>query len=253
MKRYTVSQQVDPGVYFCLRRLAFLTVDERGPLGGSAGDVYRRVPAIAMLLVGPLLGLAFVIFLPLVGIVMVARLGVERLREHFARTRSRRRARMAGVPIHLTLRTRIHAPLDKAYAIARDPEHWSDWYVALDQPAAGSASQGSFDTVGMRFPLCGDVVDERVGATRARWHSEVSGPAETVELAPEGRALVLTGVQDWTYEAVGDETEVTVELDCVVPDRGPFADAPPETIQGLEAAGLEHSLENLKRYCERLH
>ena len=49
MKRYTVNQHVAPGIYFCVRRLAFRSMDEAGPLAGPEGDTYVRVPAIAML------------------------------------------------------------------------------------------------------------------------------------------------------------------------------------------------------------
>jgi hypothetical protein len=47
-------------------------VDGEEVLPGTEQEAYLRVPAVAMLVVGPLLGLAFVIFLPLIGFVMVA-------------------------------------------------------------------------------------------------------------------------------------------------------------------------------------
>ncbi len=84
MKSYKTNQHVDSGVYFCIRRLAFRSMEEAGPLKGRAGDIYRRVPALVMLVVGPVLGLIFLVFLPFIGIVMTARVAIEKLRERLA-------------------------------------------------------------------------------------------------------------------------------------------------------------------------
>lgn len=74
MRTYTANQNVDPGLYFNLKRFKIESVDRLGPLPGTETDVYRRVPMVAMLALAPLLGLAFVIFLPFLGFAMVARL-----------------------------------------------------------------------------------------------------------------------------------------------------------------------------------
>lgn len=71
MKRYRGGATVEPGLYFNLRQLSFRSVDEAGALPGGGGDVYRRVPVLLLLLVGPVLGLAYIVFLPFVGFVMV--------------------------------------------------------------------------------------------------------------------------------------------------------------------------------------
>ena len=73
MTRYYGNENVEPGIYFSLEHLSFVSMDESGQLPGSAETVYRRVPAIALLVVGPLVGLAYVIFLPLIGFVMLGR------------------------------------------------------------------------------------------------------------------------------------------------------------------------------------
>jgi hypothetical protein len=70
MKRYSGSETVEPGLYFNLRQLSFKSVETTGKLPGTAKDVYRRVPVLAMLLVGPVMGLAFVVFLPFIGFAM---------------------------------------------------------------------------------------------------------------------------------------------------------------------------------------
>jgi hypothetical protein len=74
MKRYRGAEMVEPGLFLNVRQLSFTSMQERGPLPGGGGDVYRQVPTPVLLLVGPLLGLAFVVFLPFIGFAVVARL-----------------------------------------------------------------------------------------------------------------------------------------------------------------------------------
>jgi hypothetical protein len=71
MRTYRGTETVEPGLYFNLRQLSFKSVDEEGPLPGEPQDVYRRVPMLALLLVGPIMGLAFVVFLPFLAFAMV--------------------------------------------------------------------------------------------------------------------------------------------------------------------------------------
>ena len=72
MRRYRGTEKVEPGLYFNLRQLAFKSIDDEGPLPGRPDEVYRRVPMLALLVVGPFLGLLYVIFLPFIGFAMVA-------------------------------------------------------------------------------------------------------------------------------------------------------------------------------------
>lgn len=72
MTIYKGTQEVEPGLYLNLKPFAIKSVDTRGPLPGTENDEYRRVPMLAMLAMAPLLGLAFVIFLPFIGFAMVA-------------------------------------------------------------------------------------------------------------------------------------------------------------------------------------
>jgi hypothetical protein len=71
MKHYQGNQKVEPGLYFNLRQLSFKSIEEKGPLPGAEEDVYRRVPVAALLVAGPVLGLAFVVFLPFVGFALL--------------------------------------------------------------------------------------------------------------------------------------------------------------------------------------
>lgn len=79
MTRYHGKENVRPGIYFNLRQLAFCSLEDEGTLPGTSEDVYRSVPAVALLIVGPLVGLAYVIFLPLIGFVMLARIVAGKL------------------------------------------------------------------------------------------------------------------------------------------------------------------------------
>lgn len=100
MTTYTTNQVVDPGLYFSLKPLALKSVERKGLLPGNESDTYRRVPMLLMLAISPLLGLAFVIFLPFIGFAMVFKLLGEKAVEVGARaaTEAVRVLRPAWVP-----------------------------------------------------------------------------------------------------------------------------------------------------------
>ena len=72
MKRYRGREKVEAGVYVNAKQLSFKSLEEPGRLPGTEQDEYWQVPPVALLLAGPILGLVYVIFLPFVGLVMVA-------------------------------------------------------------------------------------------------------------------------------------------------------------------------------------
>lgn len=72
MKTYRANQLVDPGIYLNLRELTFKSLDEEARLPGTQEAVWRRVPALAMLVAAPLISIVYFIFLPLVGFLMLA-------------------------------------------------------------------------------------------------------------------------------------------------------------------------------------
>lgn len=74
MKTYTGTQTVETGLYLNTKNFAVTMMDKPGTLAGTAVDTYRRVPMLLMLAVAPLLGLAYVMFLPLIGFVAMAHL-----------------------------------------------------------------------------------------------------------------------------------------------------------------------------------
>ena len=79
MTTYTGTQDVDPGLYVKTGSLRLTSVERRGALPGGANEHYRRVPMLVMLLLAPLLGLAFVIFLPFIGFAVMLRLLGEKM------------------------------------------------------------------------------------------------------------------------------------------------------------------------------
>jgi len=100
MATYTGTTHVTPGMYLNLRRRTITHIETEGPLPGGERDRYYRVPMILMLAAAPLLGLAFVIFLPFIGFAMVAKLVGDLLLDAFARviTAAMRVVRPGWVP-----------------------------------------------------------------------------------------------------------------------------------------------------------
>lgn len=72
MTRFHGNQQVDPGIYFNLTELSFESVEERTALPGNPEAVWRRVPLLVLFAAAPIIGLVYLVFLPLVGILMLA-------------------------------------------------------------------------------------------------------------------------------------------------------------------------------------
>lgn len=72
MKTYRGHQVADPGIYLNLRELTFKSLDEEARLPGTGETVWRRVPAVVMLVAAPVISVAFFVFLPLIGFLMLA-------------------------------------------------------------------------------------------------------------------------------------------------------------------------------------
>lgn len=66
------GRRVKGGTFFNLKSWEFITVPRPGGyLPGTGGQAYLQVPVALVLFLGPLMGLLFVILLPLVGIVAI--------------------------------------------------------------------------------------------------------------------------------------------------------------------------------------
>ena len=74
MTTYTGRQTVKAGIYLNTRTYGIETLNQFGELPGTELDTYRHIPMLAMLAAAPLLGLAFVMFLPFIGFAMVLHL-----------------------------------------------------------------------------------------------------------------------------------------------------------------------------------
>jgi hypothetical protein len=72
MFRYAGGQTVRHGFYWNADKWQVTLVERQGgDLPGEARERYARVPVLAMLLVAPIMGALYVIFLPLIGFAMV--------------------------------------------------------------------------------------------------------------------------------------------------------------------------------------
>lgn len=81
MNNYCGGQDVKSGFYFNVVDWKLETVSGKqgGRLPGDKGSSYLRVPALAVLGLAPLLGAAFVVFLPVMGFTLLAYTGVEKV------------------------------------------------------------------------------------------------------------------------------------------------------------------------------
>jgi hypothetical protein len=81
--------QVRGGFYFNLHGLRVVAVSGKsGTLTGTAHERFFRIPALAVLLLAPILGGMFVVFLPIIGFVLVG--------QHMLRVAGRGVRRMFG-------------------------------------------------------------------------------------------------------------------------------------------------------------
>jgi hypothetical protein len=74
MTRRNAGEAARMGFYFNTRTWEIdLHRKDGGALSGRDGDRYVRIPAAALLVLGPVMGFFFVIFLPFIGFALVAR------------------------------------------------------------------------------------------------------------------------------------------------------------------------------------
>jgi hypothetical protein len=79
MKTFTGGTAVAAGYYLHVRTWAIVPVASDGEtLAGTGNDRYRRVSTPAALLLTPILGLLFVVFMPLIGFVLTAHAATTR-------------------------------------------------------------------------------------------------------------------------------------------------------------------------------
>jgi hypothetical protein len=79
MLKHTGGQRVGSGTYWDVMNGARIDFDQEGILPGGDGATYLKASSSAILLLGPILGLAYVVVLPILGIVTVLSLMVQRV------------------------------------------------------------------------------------------------------------------------------------------------------------------------------
>jgi len=80
MFKYNGGHTAKSGFYWNTRTWAITMLERQGGvLPGGAEDRYVRIPVLAMLIVAPFMGAAYVMFLPFIGIAMVADFVARRL------------------------------------------------------------------------------------------------------------------------------------------------------------------------------
>jgi len=80
MSKYHGGQTAKSGFYWNTRTWAITMIERQGGvLPGDGHDRYTRIPVVAMLLVAPFMGAAYVLFLPFIGIAMVVDFVARRL------------------------------------------------------------------------------------------------------------------------------------------------------------------------------
>lgn len=142
MTTYTGTQNAEAGLYYTVRPFTLTTMDQNGPLPGANDRIYHRVPMILMLALAPLLGLAFVIFLPFIGFAMVARIAGDKAVELAGQlaTQGARVLQPAWAPARAFL-TRAKAATPDT--IAPTPDAWAE---DVEQKLANTTNTTKADT-----------------------------------------------------------------------------------------------------------
>jgi hypothetical protein len=87
MRTYDAGGFVKKGFYWNTTTWKIELVAEDGVLPGREGERYYGVPVLALFVLAPLMGAAYVMFLPFIGFVMLFRYGGRRLRDAVVRRR----------------------------------------------------------------------------------------------------------------------------------------------------------------------
>jgi len=78
MLKYNGGNRVGKGTYWNLTNGERIDIRNEGILPGDAKKAYYRMPAAAIIVVGPVLGLLYAAFLPFIGIAMLVKLVAQK-------------------------------------------------------------------------------------------------------------------------------------------------------------------------------
>ena len=129
MTTYTGTQTVEAGLYLNTTTFDVATMDANGTLPGTAQETYRRIPMLLMLAAAPLLGLAFVMFLPLIGFGMMLHLVGTKTRQLVteAATAGVRVTQPSWAPaLAFLTRSKPAKPVTAEKATTETPDAWKD-------------------------------------------------------------------------------------------------------------------------------
>jgi len=132
----------------------------------------------------------------------------------------------------------INAPVDKVFAVGRDPRRWDSWWVNLhERRVHGDGSTGSrvdydYLVAGLQVHLRTKVLKDRFEADgTGHWRGTIDGE--------------MRGEQRWDFSPWGDGTLVTADVDYTLPEEiSRMAD--PGVVERLEERAIHQTLENLK-------
>jgi carbon monoxide dehydrogenase subunit G len=137
----------------------------------------------------------------------------------------------------------IHAPVEKVYAVARDPKRWTTWFEGMSEikeltgeGEVGTVAKFSYAMTGMSFPVTVEVVEEHISSDGATWQGKIGGP--------------LAGEQTWTYTPKNGDTEVTVDMKYTVPGKALGKIADRLIIERTQERSADQTMKNLKAICE---
>lgn len=144
---------------------------------------------------------------------------------------------------HIHKSVLVNASLEGVHEFATDPRSWHEWWIGLGKPEEvfGNGEPGTivrhhYRMTGLDLPVTTTVVEDLSGPRECRWKGEFEGG--------------LAGRQVWLYVSRGELTEVIVDIDYTIPGRVLDRIADRSVIERLEEKAIEHTLENLKLYCE---
>jgi len=78
MLRHNGGDRVGKGTYWSLNTLARIDITDEGVLPGEGKVAYYRMPATAIIVLAPVLGLLYAAFLPFIGIAMLVKLVAQK-------------------------------------------------------------------------------------------------------------------------------------------------------------------------------
>ncbi len=79
MLKHNGGDRVGKGTYWNLGNGERIDIKDEGILPGDAGKTFYKMPAAAVLVAAPVLGLLYAAFLPFIGIAMVVKLVAQKL------------------------------------------------------------------------------------------------------------------------------------------------------------------------------